>query len=248
VAQDDDDQSLHPEQHSNGIITDPHSRRRFLRAAVVGTAGVAGAAGVAGVALAHRSNNSPSILRTFAFAQQQQTPVAACSAGLEIPGLDANEKPTSLPGTCITHYSGFKGPYALVFLASQLPAGSYTFDVTQTFTPSGGSPTTGAIQPNGTTNPALPWDLDNTSNLVFINQVAAGTGSACPSGAFPSMTSTLPASYALASTMDVEIWIPIIFEPSGTIMNGDTSSFTSTTSTASGIPICNSTVTSNAIT
>ena len=59
MAQDNDHGTL-PEQQPSGVLNDPYTRRRFLRAAVVGTAGVAGAAGVAGVALA--SGHGPKLL------------------------------------------------------------------------------------------------------------------------------------------------------------------------------------------
>ena len=56
----DSDQGTFPERQPAGGLNDPYTRRRFLRAAVVGTAGVAGAAGVAGVALA--SGHGPRLL------------------------------------------------------------------------------------------------------------------------------------------------------------------------------------------
>jgi hypothetical protein len=68
----DDDQSTFPEQQPAGVLNDPYTRRRFLRAAVVGTAGVAGAAGVAGVALA--SGHGPKLL-------SGPLPVAVLSTG-----------------------------------------------------------------------------------------------------------------------------------------------------------------------
>ncbi len=49
-----------PEQQSGGMLKDPQSRRRFLRAAAIGTAGVAGVAGLAGVA---QATGAPKILR-----------------------------------------------------------------------------------------------------------------------------------------------------------------------------------------
>lgn len=47
---------------SDGLGNDGYSRRKFLRAAVIGTAGVAGAAGVAGVVLAQRAGSAPGLL------------------------------------------------------------------------------------------------------------------------------------------------------------------------------------------
>lgn len=48
---------------SGGYGSDEYSRRKFLRAAVIGTAGVAGAAGVAGVVLAQRGGSvAPGII------------------------------------------------------------------------------------------------------------------------------------------------------------------------------------------
>ena len=58
------------EQSPTSEPNDAQSRRRFLRAAVIGTAGVAGAAGVAGHVLAGRRANSPAVVSHFVGVEQ----------------------------------------------------------------------------------------------------------------------------------------------------------------------------------
>jgi hypothetical protein len=58
------------EQSPTDGLNDAQSRRRFLRAAVIGATGMAGAAGVAGLALARSSANSPAIVSHHIFVEQ----------------------------------------------------------------------------------------------------------------------------------------------------------------------------------
>jgi hypothetical protein len=58
------------EQSPTDGLNDEQSRRRFLRAAVIGAAGMAGAAGVAGLALARSGTNSPAIVSHYIAAAQ----------------------------------------------------------------------------------------------------------------------------------------------------------------------------------
>ncbi|MGO8947350.1 MAG: hypothetical protein ACLQUY_06760 [Ktedonobacterales bacterium] len=88
MAQDNDNTT---QQVPSDRLNDPQSRRRFLRAAVIGTAGAAGAAAVAGVAMTRNGASSPSIVSHYVGAAQQQVSGS--------PTTNPNATPTPIPPT-----------------------------------------------------------------------------------------------------------------------------------------------------
>ena len=158
-----------PEQHSGGMLKDPQSRRRFLRAAAIGTAGVAGVAGLAGVA---QATGAPKILK-HAFGLTG--PISGSSS------LEGFFEGTA-PGTCTSTYSSTSADGGtnrfVTFYISGLPAGNgYSFSVTQDI---GGGPQ--AIQPSGTNDATRPWEfIHNNSSAVHV-VMDAQTDHSCPAG------------------------------------------------------------------
>jgi hypothetical protein len=227
VAQ-DNNQGTGPEQQSTGLLNDPYTRRRFLRAAVVGTAGVAGAAGVAGVALGRSGGNAPSVLSHIFPALTGPSAPPSATAGFEDTGLGGN---------CITNFGkNGKGQVEdyFIFVATNVAPGSYTFDVTQQN--SGSITGTGEVQPNGTGNANLPWETVNGQPVHVDVEPASSVANACPDdgGSVPSGTNVFPFS-GLPATIpsadiptesDLVIYVHLIYD--GTPQSGDQTILTGT--------------------
>jgi hypothetical protein len=223
VAQDNDQGTL-PEQQPSGMLNDPYTRRRFLRAAVVGTAGVAGAAGVAGVALARNGGKAPTSL-SHVFTDLTHPPI-----------FDDTIEETTLSGGCGNTYGkgGVVNTEAFgMFLAEYLTAGTYTFSLTQTFTPSGGSPTSGAIQQPGTATTTLPWEYGDAGNAVFVDVGTPGSlTTACTTSGTAVGTpfsSTDTVQWTLGGTSDVLIYVHLRYKGNKPA-SGDSTTFTGTLS------------------
>jgi hypothetical protein len=225
----DNEQDITAEQKSPGILNDPHSRRKFLRAAVVGTAGVAGAAGVAGVVLARNGGGSPSLLRPFVGGAQVSIHPSCC-AGLE---------KTALTGGCESTYK-FNESFYIVYTGKNLPAGDYSFDVTQQYKANAA----GSIQPQHTDNHALPWDYQSNGNNVHVDVITANTGTCCPNtgGALGTGHDFLPVTFHLGASSDVYIFVHIQWGSSAAPAKGDTTVFTCTLTGSNGGASCPSTV------
>jgi hypothetical protein len=219
------------EQHPAGNLDDPYSRRRFLRAAVVGTAGVAGAAGVAGVILARNGGNTPGVLtKAFALNITPSNQTAACAsfedstlAGTALPCVASNGSPTNPQITPSIYY--------FIFTAMDLPAGKYTFTAGQRVDTSGtnkscpdsadGSLYTD-IQANGTatdssTDPLTYGDggngknvhVDVTSDTVScIPNESSNTGS-LPGTAYKTLADIPSSGFSVTSGQNVQIFVKV---------------------------------------
>jgi hypothetical protein len=224
MAQDNDPGTI-SEQHPAGIPNDPYTRRRFLRAAVIGTAGVAGAAGVAGVARARSSGKAPSFLTHVLIAQQQQTMPPTFAINFEDAALAGDS-------SCSSFYGGGNGlERYFLFLGSNLPAGSYSFELTQQFfNPPNAA---GDIQPTGTHSPTLPWEYQGTQP-ISIDVEAPGSFSGSCAGAIPATALLFgpPSSpppivkFSLGATSDALIYVHLVYD--GTPTTGDMITLTST--------------------
>lgn len=158
-----------PEQQSGGMLKDPQSRRRFLRAAAIGTAGVAGVAGLAGVA---QATGAPKILR-HAFG----APDSHISGGSSLEGFFEG----TAPGTCTATYNSTNADGGtnrfITFYISNLPAGNgYSFNVTQDI----GAGAV-AIEANGSSSATQPWEFAQKNSSVHVVMDAAADH-ACPAG------------------------------------------------------------------
>jgi hypothetical protein len=223
----DNNQGTGPEQNSTGLLNDPYTRRRFLRAAVVGTAGVAGAAGVAGVALARNGGKAPS---TLGHVFDDLT---------HPPHFDDTLEETMLKGGCGNTYGSGAATVNTeafaMFLAEFLTPGAYTFTLQQTFTPNGGSPTTGAIgTPPGGGTATLPWEYGDPGNTIFVDVETAGSiTTPCTTAGTTAGTGFNPppptVSWTLSKTSDVLIFVHLRYD-GNTPASGDSTTFTGTLS------------------
>jgi hypothetical protein len=216
----DNQQHTDPEQRPAGMLDDPYSRRRFLRAAVVGTAGVAGAAGVAGVVLARNGGKAPSILKPFigSLAQPSRETNQMCFE-------DTNFNETT--DIIIGSNGKVKGSFFVVFAMSDLPTDSYSLEVTQQ---ADGGPTTDI------TSSSTPFAFASSGGQVLIYEEPAGTlplPLACPftkpGGTATFNESTDPATFPVSgSAQDVLVFFHITWS-GGTIgSKGSTETITFT--------------------
>lgn len=197
--------NLEPEQQSGGMLKDPQSRRRFLRAAAIGTAGVAGVAGAVGVA---QATGAPKILKQVIGLHPNVSGEQVTITGY------FKHTTTTESDNCTSTYSstnadGGTGRY-VVFYINSLPSGHYFFDVTQTI---GG--VTNDLLANGAA-PADPthqqWEYaQKNSSIHVVLRNPTGTAPACPADdlsgtlAFNSFKVEITSS-DLTTTKDVVIY------------------------------------------
>jgi hypothetical protein len=151
------------------MLKDPQSRRRFLRAAAIGTAGVAGVAGAVGVA---QATGAPKIIR-------QALGVTSHISGQS--NLEAFFEGTT-PSDCTATYSSTSADGGtnrfVTFYIPNLSAGNgYSFKVTQNIG-------AGAvdIQAAGSGDDSHPWEfIHNNSSAVHV-VIDALADHACPTG------------------------------------------------------------------
>lgn len=162
--------NLEPEQQSGGMLKDPQSRRRFLRAAAIGTAGVAGVAGAVGVA---QATGAPKILKNvLGVHPNASTPPPP-------PSVDGFFEGTG-PGPCLDPktYTGSSGQGGInryvVFYIKNLPQGTYTFDVKQNI----GAGDVALAAP-GTGTATQPWEIAGPSQIHAVFYTA-NTEPSCP--------------------------------------------------------------------
>lgn len=206
--------NLEPEQQSGGMLKDPQSRRRFLRAAAIGTAGVAGVAGAVGVA---QATGAPKILKQV-FGGATEGPSG------QPPSADGFFQDTgmSTAGDCAAgnYYGGGSGQGPLnryvTFYINDLPSGTYSFNVTQDI---GAGPVPIAAQGSGSAT--QPWEFGGATAIHVVVKSASSTEPSCPTGPQDSLTGSPPSVYAFStfasntvtittsSTNDVVIYVHI---------------------------------------
>lgn len=233
---DDNGRGTNPNPNSNsgqdteGALTGPRSRRKFLRAAVIGTAGVAGVAGVAGIARA--SGLSPNTLKNFSgTAQNASTPPPPTT----ITGYFEETGPSDCTDTYYAgngNDQGGRNRYITFYIAN-LPAGDYSFDVSQ----SCDGNTAGPIQPAGSGTSTLQWEYANSSSQVHV--VIPGTlTDGCPEDDLGGSGSTAHDSFTvtfhLDSTQNVAIYAHIQDEQGTSKVGGTLASTTTFTGSLSG--------------
>jgi hypothetical protein len=168
VAQDNEhNPSL--EEHPAGKVNDPYSRRKFLRAAVVGTAGVAGAAGVAGVILSR--SKSPGLFTVGTALSGISIHDSNCSACATTTSYGAFTPPIIINGMGNAN----PGDFFIWFTAPGLPAGTYDL----TFTPDPNFSTNGTNWAyldvyNGTGSTGRATACPNTGSFTPSNEVNKG--------------------------------------------------------------------------
>jgi hypothetical protein len=202
--------------------------------------GVAGAASAAGVALAH-GDKVPKIL----------APVLHPQAGVSAPpSLDGFFEETG-PGPCVPTYGGgpdnAQGPRNryITFYASNLPAGTYNFDMTQQVDAN----PAGAIQASGAGTAVLPWEY-NGSKPVHVVVRDPGSEPTCPEdnldGSNSHQYDSLPVSgFTLSATHDVVFYVHILYSNNvAHVPSGQTTTFTGTLSGTVSLPPQPKTVTS----
>jgi hypothetical protein len=216
------------EQQSGGMLKDPQSRRRFLRAAAIGTAGVAGVAGAVGVA---QATGAPKILHQ----------VLGGTSGVSNtnPSIDGFFEHTD-PGPCTSTYSGNqkdgKTGRFITFYISNLPSGNYIFTVTQDI---GAGPV--ALETNGNSTASQPWEYAQGTSSIHLVVRTAGTKPVCPTDSlgsaspFNSFPITITSS-TFSGTHDVAIYAHIdinggVTIPSSTTFTGALSGDASLTRT-----------------
>ncbi len=112
-----------------GPLNDEYSRRKFLRAAVVGTAGVAGAAGVAGVVLTQHGSG-PGLLSTHAFPLTSVHPTYTPCLENTFCGTAGDSGCASVGTLCST--DDYAQSYFAVLAITNLALNTtYTFDLEQ---------------------------------------------------------------------------------------------------------------------
>jgi hypothetical protein len=198
-----------PEQHPEGTLNSPRSRRNFLRTAAISAAGVAGVSGAVGVAAAS-GKLSPNTLKHFTGGPQTLSATTP-------PSIDGFFEETD-PGPCLdttksSYSSGHTNRY-VVFYISNLPKGNYSFDVTQ----SCDGNTAGPIRSHALGGTAtLQWEYKTDSSQVHVVFYDANTEPACPtdisgkkSVAYNSFTASWVTSTYNAATYDVAIFAHII--------------------------------------
>jgi hypothetical protein len=159
---------------AGGPINGDYSRRKFLRAAVIGTAGVAGAAGVSGVVLARRGGSAPTLTKsTFLTTVSAGTSFMPCFEDTTFSDVSA------LGGTSGNNYTS---SYFAVLGIHSLPQGAtYTINVQQQVNSDGykdiQQPPTG----NGKTPDDAPFAYQSKNGSVLIYYETAGSLAAdCP--------------------------------------------------------------------
>lgn len=188
------------EQEHTSTLNDPRSRRKFLRATVIGVGGVAGVAGAAGIARA--CGVTPGSVKHLVGGVQ---PLSAT-----VPTLTGYFEHTN-PGPCTSTYSGTNKDGGtnryITFYAANLPAGTYTFNVTQTI-----GAHTGAIQSSGHGTATLQWEYlqKNSSVHVVVKDHVKNPG--CPEDSLKNATpyDAYPVSnLKLTKTQDVVFYAHI---------------------------------------
>lgn len=198
--------NLEPEQQSGGMLKDPQSRRRFLRAAAIGTAGVAGVAGAVGVA---QATGAPKVLKTFLGVHPN------ASTPPPPPTIDGFFEDTG-PGPCLDpkEYGGGSGQGPLnryvVFYIKNLPQGTYSFNVTQDI---GAGPVAIAASGGGTNT--QPWEFA-PGNPIHVVVYAANTEPSCPTDLtglgthpFSAFSVSIPSTDFTTSNNDVAIFVHV---------------------------------------
>ncbi|HEX5547208.1 MAG TPA: hypothetical protein VFX24_07340 [Ktedonobacterales bacterium] len=239
--------NLEPEQQSGGMLKDPQSRRRFLRAAAIGTAGVAGVAGAVGVA---QATGAPKVLKTFLGASPN------ASTPPPPPSIDGFFEETQ-PGPCITPptYTGSSGQGGInryvVFYIKNLPSGNYSFNVTQDI----GSGAVALAAP-GSGSATQPWEIAGPSQIHVV-VYGANTEPTCPTDltglgthAFSAFSVSIPSTDFTASNNDVAIYAHIQIDKSKVGSGKDIPTLPSSTTftgTLSGDASQTQTVTANLV-
>ncbi len=167
---------------------DSQSRRKFLKAAVVGSAAVAAVGGTSAAGLALAQKNPLRTLRFMGVAQlvSPNDPCAVCTTGTN--PLDFVDQDTF----------NFSESIFLWVRFINVPAGNYTIDVTPTIQPQ-----------NAACVPATPLQYNSAKNAVTSWVLPAG-GLAChpaklsdlPGG---TQTNALPASFTISVVKDLMV-------------------------------------------
>jgi hypothetical protein len=216
------EQDPNREQQPAGNLDDPHSRRKFLRAAVVSTAGVAGAAGVAGVILARNGGSAPGVLtQTFVLASGPQVSgIETACASFE----DSHLTGTALSSAC-PDVSGLLTPseYYFIFTAYDLPAGTYSFDAGQFLASPmpGPGPCPDSLSYTPFSSSSKPLEYVNPGNDVYVSIITpanpdttsctpAPAGGQAPGngiGDLPVDGSTATTNLTVTAGQDVQIYV-----------------------------------------
>jgi len=182
-------------QDSQATPAEGQNRRDLLKAAVVGSAAVAAVAGAATAGLALTGKNPVNPLnRIFSVTEfSPGAPCAICTTGTN-PDNFVDE----------TTFNGNQSMFLWIRFLN-VPAGSYTIDVSPTIQPS-----TASSCPTST-----PFQYQSPHNAVTQWELPAGNRACHPAklSDLPSGTSTdaLPASFTLASTEDLLVQVHLQF-------------------------------------
>lgn len=157
-----------PSQFSHGVPTQPTSRRRFLKAAVVGGAAVAAgaASGAAGIALASKGSPVPRILTSFSpggplSGRQQYTMCITSSSYVKTSQFDVHSDGTEHnPGTLFVWLTAHDLPPS--------PTVGYVLDITMDVT---------SADP---TSSSTPFQLQSSGNNAFLFRLGDWAASDCP--------------------------------------------------------------------
>ena len=157
-----------PTSNQPGVPNEPTSRRKFLKAAVVGGAAVAAgaASGAAGIALASKSSPVPRILNTFnpggpLSGRQQYTMCLTSSRYVKTTQFDVHSDGTEHnPGTLFVWLTAHD--------LAPSPSVGYVLDITMDAT--GADPTT----------TSKPFELQSSGNNAFLFQLDDWKASDCP--------------------------------------------------------------------
>ncbi|HEY7834081.1 MAG TPA: twin-arginine translocation signal domain-containing protein [Ktedonobacterales bacterium] len=240
-----DDQATTPGQGSDtpastpdatDVPQDPYSRRRFLRAAVIGAAGVAGAAGAAGVVLAH--GHLPSVVGLInpnpgiSFQDPNCTACVTNSSFSQNVG-DICGKPATGFNIGANGKANNPGDFYVFFTAPNLPAGIYYvyFAPDPDFATQGAQPYYRDVYPAGTA-PCCP---DHDPTALGADQVNSGD----LTNVFPYTITPAAAPKDLVLQVHMDYIGGVIGSP------GDTKTFTFTATFTNGLPapVCAETVT-----
>ena len=160
-----------PTSNQPGVPDEPTSRRKFLKAAVVGGAAVAAgaASGAAGIALASKSSPVPRILTSFSgggplSGRQQYTMCITSSGYVKTSQFDVHSDGSEHnPGTLFVWLTAHD--------LAPSPTVGYVLDITMDAT--GADPTSSST----------PFKLQSSGNNAFLFQLGDWKATDCPTGA-----------------------------------------------------------------
>lgn len=230
-----------PTSNQSGVPNEPTSRRRFLKAAVVGGAAVAAgaASGAAGIALASKSSPVPRILSSFSggspmSGRQQYKMCITSSAPAKVTQFDVHSDGTEHnPGTLFVWLTAHD--------LAPSPSVGYVLDITMDVTSA--DPTSGSH----------PFQLQSNGNNAFLFQLGDWKASDCPTAVPSSPQRSKPTEaalyldshgnpnpYTFGGTLhqDLQQYVHIVWD-GGPLTSDHTYTFSGTVKDGNGVVLAN---------